>query len=96
MSLPSLDASASVVRLPEPIEAEAADGLVLLSLDAGAFISLNDTAAAIWRHLAQPVRIDRLCALIAEEYATTPQACAPEVIACVTKLIDSDLAVATS
>lgn len=84
------------MRLPEPMQAEAADGLVLLSLSAGAFVSLNDTAASIWRHLAQPVRIDRLCDLIAEEYATTSEACAPQVIACVNKLIASEFAVATA
>jgi hypothetical protein len=81
-----------VVRSAEPLGAEVAGGVVLFSPAAGAYVSLNATAAAIWRRLERPMQVRALCDAIAQEYDITPGECMPAVIACVGKLIDGGVA----
>jgi hypothetical protein len=81
-----------VVRSAEPLGAEVADGVVLCSVAAGVYVSLNDTAAAVWRRLAQPIQLRALCGEIAHEFDVVPEECSTAVIACVSRLIDAGLA----
>jgi hypothetical protein len=41
---------------------------------------LRDVAAGIWQHLAERRTLTELCALVSEEYDTTPDARRPDVV----------------
>ena len=90
MSLPALDSW--VVRSPEPIAAEVGDGLVMLSVQEGKYFSLNPTAAAIWRRLEAPMRIDELCDHIVDEFDISREHANQAVPLFVAKLIEQKIA----
>jgi len=50
-----MDEDTRVVRSPEPISVEPDGGLVMLSVAAGKYFSLNATAVAIWHRLESPI-----------------------------------------
>ncbi len=50
---------------------------VMMGLAQGEYYAVEDVAAALWRHLAEPRDLDSLCALVAEEYDVTPDTCGP-------------------
>jgi hypothetical protein len=76
------------VRSREPIGAEVADGLVMLSLQEAKYFSLNATGAAIWRRLETPIQLSQLCDEIAGEFNVGPERCVSAVTTFVAKLID--------
>ena len=90
--MPDLGPDTWVARSAEPVGAEVGDGVVLLSIRSGAYVSLNATAAAIWRRLGQPMQVRALCDDIAREYDTATSQCMPSVLACLDKLIEGGVA----
>jgi hypothetical protein len=63
------------------LNAVAMDGeLVMMGMDQGEYYGLRDVAASIWQHLAERRTLTELCALVSEEYDTTPDACRPDVV----------------
>ncbi|OYQ21586.1 hypothetical protein CHR90_01650 [Elstera cyanobacteriorum] len=46
--------------------------IVLMDLSAGAYFGLNVTSSDIWRHLAEPIRVEALCRTLAGEYQDDP------------------------
>jgi hypothetical protein len=83
-----LDPETRVVRSPEPVIAEFDGGFVMLSVEAEKYFSLNATAEAIWRRIAQPITLKALCESLAEEFDVAPEAAAAAVTAFVSRLVD--------
>jgi hypothetical protein len=69
-----------LVQEREPVAADLPDGAVVLSARAGAYFSFNCTATEIWDMLAEPCRVERLFALLAERYDVDAEAAARDVI----------------
>ncbi|TWG93929.1 coenzyme PQQ synthesis protein D (PqqD) [Nocardioides sp. J9] len=59
---------------------------VMMGVDQGEYYAVKGVAATLWRHLAEPRDVDALCALVAEEYDVTPDACRADVEAFVDQL----------
>jgi hypothetical protein len=83
-----LDPDSRVVRSPEPIMAEFADGFVMLSVEAAKYFSLNATAEAIWRRMEQPITLRALTQSLAEEFDVAPEQAAGAVETFVSRLVE--------
>ena len=55
------------------------DHFVMIHLDSGRYIALNDTAAEAWQLLEQPRDRDSLIAELTQRFAVTPEQCAASV-----------------
>jgi hypothetical protein len=86
--VPPIDADSRVVRSAEPIMAEFDDGYVMLSVETAKYFSLNATAEAIWRRMAQPITLEALSQSLAEEFDVPPDEAARAVRAFVSRLVD--------
>lgn len=87
-----LDLDSRVVRSPEPIMAEFADGFVMLSVEAEKYFSLNVTAEAIWRRMERPITLRALSQSLAEEFDVGSDAAAGAVRAFVSSLVQEHIA----
>lgn len=52
---------------------------VLMSIDAGAYYGMADTARTIWEKLKTPLTFSALVDELVEEYEITPDACSAEL-----------------
>ena len=55
------------------------DELVMMSADSGVYLGLNEVGARIWAIIETPRALPDICAALAKEFETTPEACRPEV-----------------
>jgi len=55
------------------------DHLVMIHLDSGRYIALNDTAAEAWQLLEQPRDRDSLVAELTQRFAVEPEQCGASV-----------------
>lgn len=69
---------------------------VMMGLDQGEYYAVKGVAATLWRHLDVPRDLDALCALVAEEYEITPDACRDDVAAFVEQLAGKGMVRATA
>jgi hypothetical protein len=65
--------------------------LVMMGQEQGEYYGLRDVAASIWQHLAEPRTADELCALVAEEYDVTADACRDDVASFIDELAGKQL-----
>lgn len=83
---PSVDGRERWVR-DDSLQAVEMNGeFVMMGVDQGEYYAVKGVAAALWRHLAEPRDLDTLCALVAEEFDTTAEACRDDVAAFVEQL----------
>jgi hypothetical protein len=87
-----IDPGSRVVRSAEPVLAAFSDGFVMLSVEAQKYFSLNDTAEAIWRRMAQPITLQALSQSLAEEFDVAPDLAASAVAAFVSRLVEEGVA----
>ena len=66
-------------RLDSWLTAKVGEEVVMMSADSGVYIGLNEVGARVWDLMETPRDIDQLCAALAAEFETTPEACRPEV-----------------
>lgn len=69
---------------------------VMMGVDQGEYYAVKGVAATLWRHLAEPRDLDTLCALVAEEYDVTPDACRADVAAFLQQLSGKGMVVAAA
>lgn len=80
-----------VVVHPEPLKAEVDGEIILMSVANGLYFGLDDIAGDIWRRLAQPIRVDALCAALTVEYEGEPAVIERDVLALLNKLAERGL-----
>lgn len=79
----------------DTLQAVEMDGeFVMMGLDQGEYYAVKGVAATLWRHLAEPRDLDTLCALVAEEYDVTPEACRADVAAFIEQLTGKGMVLA--
>jgi hypothetical protein len=83
--------SVTYVRKPGLHAVEMDGELVMMGQEQGEYYGLRDVAASIWQHLAEPRTTDELCALVADEYDVTAEACHDDVSAFLDELAGKDL-----
>ena len=79
------------VRRPGLHAVEMDGELVMMGHEQGEYYGLRDVAASLWQHLAEPRTTEELCALVADEYDVTADACRQDVLAFLGELSDKDL-----
>ena len=62
------------------------DELVMMSAESGAYLGLNEVGARIWAIIETPTALPEICAAVAAEFETTPEACQPDVEAFLNEL----------
>ena len=87
-----LDLASRVVRSPEPISAETGGGAVMLSIEAGKYFGLNETAQAIWARMETPITLGALAAAIEQEFDVDADRAQTAVLAFVSQLIEEKIA----
>jgi hypothetical protein len=75
-----LSSAAIVARGSGLIEAEVDGEVVALHIDKGMCYGLNKTGSRIWRMIAQPIRIDAVCAGLIAECQVDAATCARDVL----------------
>ena len=92
----AIDLDTHVVRSPEPIWADTGAGLVMLSLAAGKYFGLNETAEAVWQAMEKPVTVRALSDTLISAYDVDRDRAASAVIAIVSRMIDERIASAAN
>jgi hypothetical protein len=69
-----------VLRSDGIIEAEIQNEIVALSIEKGTCYGLNLVGSRIWRLLADPIRINDICARLLAEYKVEPGVCERQVL----------------
>jgi hypothetical protein len=70
------------------------DELVMMSAESGVYLGLNGVGARVWEIIETPTALPDICAALAAEFDTTPEACQPEVEAFLNELAERGAAVA--
>ena len=68
----AIDQTSTVVRGDTCMMAPLDEDLVVVSLASNAYIALDAIGRRVWEHLESPIRVDALCACLAEEFDGTP------------------------
>jgi len=68
------------------LAAHVGDELVMMSAESGAYLGLNEVGAKVWEIIDSPKALSDICAALASEFETTPEACQPEVEAFLVEL----------
>ncbi len=63
-----LSLSSAIRRSENSLSAEVDGTLVLMSIQHGAYYSLDSIGAEIWRRLDRPMLVTELCTMLKEEY----------------------------
>ncbi|HZZ87809.1 MAG TPA: PqqD family protein [Caulobacteraceae bacterium] len=67
------------VRKDGWLAAQVGDELVMMSADSGAYLGLNEVGARVWAIIETPAALPEICAALAREFETTPEACRQDV-----------------
>jgi hypothetical protein len=70
------------------------DGYVMVNINTGKYVSLNQTANAIWKALASPRTTPELCELLQAQFDVGAPACAKAVEAALETMRGLELATA--
>ena len=87
---------AKLHRARELMEAPLERDLVGLHVDTGLCYGFNETAAAVWRHLAQPATFADLIVRMREEFDVPAGECREEVARLIRSLADEGLITVTA
>jgi hypothetical protein len=68
------------------LSAHVGQELVMMSAGSGAYLGLNEVGARVWEIIDTPMELPQICAAVASEFATTPEACRPDVEAFLAEL----------
>ncbi len=75
-----------------PITAPMDEGVMMFSQETAHYYSLQEVAKDIWDRIAEPIRVDDLCAGLLQDYADVSEAdCHQQVIAFLTEMLADDL-----
>ena len=61
------------------LAATVGDELVMMSADSRVYLGLNEVGARVWAIIETPSALADICATLAREFETTPEACRPDV-----------------
>ena len=66
--------------------ARVGDELVMMGVESGVYIGLNEVGACVWDLIETPKDIETICEGVAAEFETTPAACRADVEAFLAEL----------
>ena len=68
------------------LAAQVGEELVMMSVESGVYIGLNEVGARVWELIEAPRDLAGICATLAQEFEITPEGCQPEVEAFLSQL----------
>jgi len=86
-----LTMSTLVTAADDAISTEVSGEAVILHLEDGVYFGLNEVGSRIWGLVAEPVRVDQICAVIEREYDVGVEMCRRDVLRLLGELADHDL-----
>jgi Coenzyme PQQ synthesis protein D (PqqD) len=96
VSLPALTPATVLTQAPEIVEVDVGGALVLYEPSGDRFVRLNQTAAELWRALAQPIGLDELARGLTDMYGIDAPAAARDAAALVGPLIAREMVAVVS
>ena len=81
-----------VVRDSEPIATTIDEEVVMLSPRAQAYFGLGSVGSEIWNAIAQPRRVEEICAGLLQQFEIDAETCRREVIDFLNDLVERGLA----
>jgi hypothetical protein len=91
MNKPTIDLSSTVVVSPNQVSTELGHETVILGMQAGEYLGLNEVGARLWSLLQRPTRVSALCDAILAEYEVEPLECTRDVLELLGALQDKGL-----
>jgi len=76
----SLSREKKVQRSSEVLVSEANGELVMMNIETGKYMSLNEVGSFIWKNLETPLDITEICDKVNSEYEVDKETCETEVI----------------
>ncbi len=81
-----------VKQADTPIAAPMDEGVMMFSQETAHYYSLQEVAKDIWDRIAEPIRVDDLCAELLRDYEDVSEAeCHKQVIEFLTEMLADDL-----
>jgi hypothetical protein len=65
--------------------------LVMMNIESGAYVGLNETGKSIWNLLDTPLSIAEIVSFLIKEYTISQSQCEKEVIVFVEKMMKSEI-----
>jgi hypothetical protein len=75
-----LSSTSRVARSDGLIDAEVENEIVALDIEKGTCYGLNPVGSRIWKLLADPIRVNDICATLLAEYKVEPNTCERQVL----------------
>lgn len=72
--------SSTIRRNAHLLQAQVANEVVMMSIDAGAYFGIADVGKRIWELIEQPTTVADLCAQLRREYDVTADVCEAETL----------------
>ena len=76
-----------IIRHPEMIAAEMDGDLVMMSIERGEYFGIGGVGTRAWELLEQPTTVDRLCAVICEEFDVDEATCHKDILGFANELL---------
>jgi Coenzyme PQQ synthesis protein D (PqqD) len=83
----SITTETIVRRKPDALFAAAGGDVVLMSIEQGKYLGLDDIGTEIWQLMEQPIAVRALCAALAEKFDGEPAVIERDVSALLDQLI---------
>lgn len=64
---------------------------VMMDMDTGDYLGLNEVGTSIWKHIEQPISFEALCEKLMQEYDVDADTCARETQAYLLKLAQENM-----
>lgn len=87
----SLTTNSKIQLDPELLYSKIGDEIVLLTIESGKYFKVDAVGSRIWELIKEPITINALCQQLVEEYDTTTEECATDVISFLEKLLNDKL-----
>lgn len=62
------------------LSSDLGDEIVMMNIENGDYMSLNEAGNSIWRLMAQPIKVQQICEALQKVYAVPPEKCEASVL----------------
>ncbi len=81
-----ITSTTKLIRSDQFITATVDDDIVMMSIEKGAYFSLDETGTTIWEQLAKPVTVADICTRLEQQFDVDPAQCEADVRAFLNEL----------
>lgn len=83
----NLTLNSKIIRSEDFITSTVENDLVMMSLEKGAYYSLDTIGSHIWERIAQPITVAALCQNLTDEFDVETEQCQADVLAFLNELL---------